>query len=753
LGGLGITRGGPAAVAVAALAAAALLVPVAIASTLTVPADTVPPTFVDVAHCHIEQVSPGAAAATAKCPMPGHGDNATPTANLGRAVAVPPAMQGGKHTIEWKSAANALSLTKSGISLAAGTHEVRWTVTDGDGNASTAEQVIIVEDTVPPAFKPGIATSYTMEAEAPSTDLAAAAFGIVATDTVGIKGGISPSADSVGVGSHTVTWTVEDSAGNTSTITQAVTVNDTTDPVITKCPSNYTVEATGNPTKLKHKGAGINATDNGTEVDDIRISPSIPEIALDGAAIVRWVATDGVGRTASCIQLLTVRDRTPPSIFPDPFVDKTIYTTGTTAPITEESVGVYAIDHHGVDADPDMVADETSLGLGTHEVTWTASDSSLNKRSKTHNVTVLKSTFKATSLALRDKGIDITFSDSVNAQTTSGISIGKWGQIALSNIPTTGLLSTATTTGNTVRIMPTYSSSSEHGFCARTSTDTDTCVGGSFTGPWVISLPGTISSTAGDRLYTGDTPTLETCAGTPGAQPLWLGRGIANVKGCVGYVNNPSFPAGYTGPSYVIWSPAPAPASSPAQPLPRPAPQVSAALAAGTDGISLDWSRGSLPSATYAVERSVNGGTFVVVQVSLLNATRATAPITAPDLGSSLSYRVAETLNGVTARSDAVTVSLPAVLEAPRGLSASRLAPGASIDLDWRDAPIASGYQVERSVSGEPFERIATVVQSSYTMEGAMPTGSYMFRVVAYLGDVTSTPSITASVSVPPPPV
>ncbi|MDD9814142.1 MAG: hypothetical protein OXU37_07775 [Thaumarchaeota archaeon] len=750
---MAITRGGMAAVAAAAAIAAALLAPAAIASTLTVPADTAPPAFGDVAHCHVEQVSRDAAAITAKCAMPAHADSVTPLAELARDVAIPPAMQGGTHSIEWKSADGALKLAKSGISLAGGIHEARWTVTDGDGNVSTTEQVIIVEDTMPPAFKPGIATTYEMEAATPSTALVAAAFGIQATDSVGVAGTISPSVGSVKVGTHTVKWTAKDAATNRSTLTQTVTVRDTTDPVITTCPPNYTVEATGNPTALTARGAGVAATDNGTEADDIRISPSVPTIALDASAPVRWTATDGVGRTAYCIQLLTVRDRTAPSIFPDPFVDKTIYTTGTSASITEESVGVYAIDHHGIDADPNMVPDETSLGLGTHEVTWTASDSSLNERSKSHNITVLQSTFRVTSLALRDKGIDITFSEAVNGQTTNGIKISKWGQIYVHNLQTTGLLSTTTTTGNVVRVMPTYSSSNENGFCARTSADTDTCVHGSFTGPWVVSLPGTISSTAGERLYTGDTPTLETCAGSPGAQPLWLGRGIANVKGCVGYVNNPSFPDSYRGPSYVIWNPSPPPASSsPVQPLPRLAPHVSAALAAGTDSISLDWSRGSLPLATYAVEKSVNNGAFATAPVILLNATRATAAITAADLGSSLSYRVAETLNGVTTRSDAASVSLPAELEAPRNLIASRPESGSSITLDWREAPIASGYHVERSISGGSFERIATVAQSSHTIEGATPTGSHAFRVVAYLGDVTSPPSPPASVSVPQPP-
>lgn len=755
MGGLGITSGGQATVAVAAaLAAVALLVPVAIASTLTVPADTVPPTFGDVMHCHIEQVSQGAEATTAKCTMPVHSDDVTPLTGLGRDVAVPPAMQGGKHAIEWKSADGAIKLTKSEISLADGTHEVIWTVTDGVGNVSTTEQVIIVEDTKPPAFKAGIATTYEMEAVKPSTDLVASVFGIQATDTVGVAGEISPSVDSVKVGTHTVKWTAKDAATNLSTLTQTVTVTDTTNPVITKCPGNHIVEATGNPTKLKHKGAGINATDNGTEVDDIRISPSVPEIVLDGTAPVRWVATDGAERTASCIQLLTVRDRTAPSIFPDPFVDATIYTTGTSASITKHSVGVSAIDHHRVDVDPSMVPDMTSLGLGTHPVTWTASDSSLNERSKTHNITVLQSTFRVTSLALRDKGIDITFSEAVNGQTANGILIGKWGQINLDSIPATGLLSTITTTGNVVRVMPTYSSSSENSFCARTSADTDTCISGSFTGPWVVSLPGTISSAAGARMYTGDTPTLETCLGSTSEYPRWGYRGIANVKGCVGYINSPYFPSSYTGPSYVIWSSAASPeSSSTVQPSLRLAPQVSASLAAGTDRISLDWSHDSMPLATYSVEKSVNGGAFAPVQVNLLNATMATDAIFAADLGSSMSYRVTATFNGSVTRSDAATIVLPTKLEAPRVMSASRADSSAFIEIDWRESPIASGYHVERSISGSSFERIATVAQSSYTVEDTTLVGSHVFRVVAYLGNVTSPPSLTTTVNVPPPTV
>lgn len=165
-----------------------------------------------------------------------------------------------------------------------------------------------------------------------------------------------------------------------------------------------------------------------------------------------------------------------------------------------------------------------------------------------------------------------------------------------------------------------------------------------------------------------------------------------------------------------------------------PAPAVSAAIKAGTDAISLAWTR-SPPSASYAVERSTDGSPFAPQRVDIpVNSARAAAPIAGADLGHTLSCRVAETLAGATVRPGAATVVLPPALEAPRGLAAAPSAPGASIVLEWRDSPIASGYHVEMAVPGGDFGWIATVGQGPHAVGAVAAATAHEFRAVAHVG-------------------
>jgi hypothetical protein len=119
-----------------------------------------------------------------------------------------------------------------------------------------------------------------------------------------------------GEGTTVVTLTVSDGI-QTATDTVSITVVDTTPPVIT-CPSNVTVECTGNcgiqadDPQLTAFFAGVSATD----VCDA--TPTITNDALAfiplGTTTVTFTATDDDLNAATCTATITVQDTIPPVI-------------------------------------------------------------------------------------------------------------------------------------------------------------------------------------------------------------------------------------------------------------------------------------------------------------------------------------------------------------------------------------------------------------------------------------------------------
>jgi uncharacterized repeat protein (TIGR01451 family) len=111
------------------------------------------------------------------------------------------------------------------------------------------------------------------------------------------------------VGQTTVTWTVKDSSGNSATAPQTVTVVDTTAPVIT-CVANKSVEYTAAWTF-----DGPSATDLcGTNAITVLSTTTNWTCGAAYVATRAWQAVDAFGNSATCTQVVTVVDTTPPVI-------------------------------------------------------------------------------------------------------------------------------------------------------------------------------------------------------------------------------------------------------------------------------------------------------------------------------------------------------------------------------------------------------------------------------------------------------
>src|SRR5258706_11742371 len=164
------------------------------------------------------------------------------------------------------------------------------------------------------------------------------------------------------LGTNIVTWTVTDTGGNTATCQQLIFVRDQTLPTIA-CPSNLIATA----------NSGCNATNVnlGTPITTdncgiATVSNNAPSALPLGTNVVTWTVVDNSGNTASCQQLVVVRDQTPPTITcPSTLIVAvnagcTPTNDSLTAPTDSDNCGILTVCHNPT----------AQFRLGTNVVTW-----------------------------------------------------------------------------------------------------------------------------------------------------------------------------------------------------------------------------------------------------------------------------------------------------------------------------------------------------------------------------------------------
>lgn len=206
-------------------------------------------------------------------------------------------------TYTWSGDASATGVNPV-VLLGAGTHNITLTVDDGQANDSDSVQ-IIVQDTIAPVIT---VSDRTEEATGPSQSVNVSA-DASATDAVGVTSLTNNSPGAFAANTTTpVTWTACDTAGNCSTATQNVTIQDTIAPVITV--SDITVEATGASTSVD-----VNGTASATDAVGVTsLTNSSPGSFGVGTHMVTWTSSDAAGNTSTATQSITVTDTTPPEI-------------------------------------------------------------------------------------------------------------------------------------------------------------------------------------------------------------------------------------------------------------------------------------------------------------------------------------------------------------------------------------------------------------------------------------------------------
>ena len=257
----------------------------------------------------------------------------------------------------------------------------KWTAVDLCGNTSTCTQTITVRDTTAPSLI--IPANVTKEYPADtSTNATGIATGSDACGNVTISFTDSTTNNCGNTKTIARRWMAVDECGNSTSLTQLITVRDTTAPVIT-CPSSVTLEypaitttnATGVPTATDAGGSPI-----------ITYADTVTNTCGNTRTITRrWTATDACGNSDSCTQMIVVRDTTPPALTLPP--NLTIECSQSTA--TNATGVATATDANGT---PTITyTDSVTNACGatmTIARRWTATDACGNLSSGTQIITV-----------------------------------------------------------------------------------------------------------------------------------------------------------------------------------------------------------------------------------------------------------------------------------------------------------------------------------------------------------------------------
>src|SRR5678810_507981 len=215
-----------------------------------------------------------------------------------------------------------------------------WNAVDGCGNISnTVSQTITVADATPPTIG-GQGVDATVECTGTPSFTAPTASDACSNVSINLISDVTV-AGTCGY-SETRIWNAVDGCGNTSsTVSQTITVADTTAPTIGGQGADATVECTGTPSFT-----APTAADACSSVS-INLLSDVTAAGTCGYSETRiWNAVDGCGNTSSTVsQTITVADTTAPTIGGQG-ADATVECTGTpsfTAPTASDACSSVSI--------------------------------------------------------------------------------------------------------------------------------------------------------------------------------------------------------------------------------------------------------------------------------------------------------------------------------------------------------------------------------------------------------------------------
>jgi gliding motility-associated-like protein len=278
-----------------------------------------------------------------------------------------------------------LTTTKTpGSTFSVGTTPVTYTAADAAGNTSTCTFNVIVQDATKPVIS-GCPSNITVSA---NVSCQAVASWTAPTFTDNCSGGTLTTTKAPGstfsVGTTPVTYTATDAAGNTSTCTFNVIVQDVTKPVISGCPSNITVTANASCQAVVSWTAPT-FTDNcsGGTLTTTKTPGGTFSI---GTTPVTYTATDAAGNTSTCSFNVIVQDATKPVISGCPS-NITVTANASCQAVVSWTAPIFTDNCSGGTLTTTKAPGST-FSVGTTPVTYTAKDAAGNASTCSFNVIV-----------------------------------------------------------------------------------------------------------------------------------------------------------------------------------------------------------------------------------------------------------------------------------------------------------------------------------------------------------------------------
>jgi hypothetical protein len=245
-----------------------------------------------------------------------------------------------------------------------GTYFVNWTFTDANGNASTAVQVVIVQDNTDPIITAPAPLTVSANASCTATGLT---LGTPTTSDNCSAVTVTNNAPAVyPIGTTIVTWTATDAAGNSTTASQIVIVVDQTNPTIV-APADINASASASCTITNVTLGNPSVGDN---CGVASVTNNAPTSFPIGTTLITWTVTDNAGNTATSIQTVSVVDNTNPTIIAPAAVTANAnsscvaFNVNLGSPVTADNCSVASVSNNAPSVFP----------IGTTTVIWTVTD-------------------------------------------------------------------------------------------------------------------------------------------------------------------------------------------------------------------------------------------------------------------------------------------------------------------------------------------------------------------------------------------